>query len=183
MKRFLWLASRLWIAGLLFFSSGVHAQRVGIKTNALYWAMLSPNLGAEFRLSRHVTFNLEATANPFSKGKYKTHFVNFCPEVRYWFSGRPQARHFVGIAATGSIYSLRLKETFHSGDAFGGGLTYGYAFVLGRRWSLETTVGLGLLRCRDKKYRSGEPIPDSPNNSCTLPAPIKAGVTFTYLIK
>lgn len=183
MKRFLWLPGRLWIVGLMLFPLGLQAQRVGIKTNALYWAMLSPNLGAEFRLSRHVTLNLEATANPFSKGEFKTHFVSFAPEVRYWFSGRPQARHFVGIMGLGSIYNMRLKDTFHKGDAVGGGLTYGYAFVLGRHWSLETTIGLGALHYRDKKFHTGEDKPDVPNHTRTLPFPIKAGVTFTYLIK
>lgn len=44
------------------------AQRVAVKTNALYWAASTPNLGAEFRVNRHVTFNFEAptTASRFS---------------------------------------------------------------------------------------------------------------------
>ena len=33
---------------------------VGIKTNALYWGTVTPNLGLEFRLARHWSLDLEA---------------------------------------------------------------------------------------------------------------------------
>ena len=36
------------------------AQRVALKTNALYWAAATPNIGAEFRINRHITFNYGA---------------------------------------------------------------------------------------------------------------------------
>ena len=43
----------------LFFvlATSANAQRVGLKSNALYWAAMSPNLGAEFRVNRHLTLN------------------------------------------------------------------------------------------------------------------------------
>ena len=31
----------------LMSSMPAHAQRIGLKTNALYWAAMSPNMGAE----------------------------------------------------------------------------------------------------------------------------------------
>ena len=39
---------------------------VGIKTNALYWGTVTPNLGLEFRLARHWSLDLEAGLNPFT---------------------------------------------------------------------------------------------------------------------
>lgn len=39
---------------------------VGLKTNALYWATATPNLGLEFRLARHWSLDLEAGLNPFT---------------------------------------------------------------------------------------------------------------------
>ena len=134
----------------LIMIAGAYAQRVSFKTNALYWGTLSPNAGVEFRLSRHYTLNLEGAVNPFTIGDYKIHSAAFTPEARYWFSGRPQAGHFVGIMGFGGIYSMAWNNTNHVGDAIGGGITYGYSFVLSRRWSLETTIGLGMLHVRER---------------------------------
>lgn len=159
------------------------AQRVAVKTNALYWATLSPNLGAEFRLSRHFTLNIEATANPFTVSSYKLTNASIAPEVRYWLSGRPQAGHFFGGMALLAVYDMKWDDTYHKGDAVGLGVTYGYSFVLSRRWSLETTIGLGALRYREKKYTDAETAPSDANHKSTIIAPLKAGVTFTYILK
>ncbi|HBC28851.1 MAG TPA: DUF3575 domain-containing protein [Prevotellaceae bacterium] len=168
----------------LVLSSSVRAQRVGLKSNALYWAAMSPNLGAEFRVNRHLTLNAEATGSLLQAGGFRTRALSFCPEARYWFSARPQAGHFVGLVAMASTYNVLLNGARHKGDAFGGGLTYGYSFVLGRHWSLEATAGVGALHINEKKFREGtEDVPDHANNAKWIPAPIKAGVTFVYLIK
>lgn len=169
--------------GLLMFT-GLSAQRVAVKSNALYWATMSPNLGLEFRLSRHFTLNVEAAANPFKiSDKFKTRFFGVTPEVRYWFEARPHAHHFIGAMGLGSTYSLALKNNIHNGDAWGAGLTYGYSFVLNTRWSLETTIGAGLLKVNEKKYKSWEPEPKQANRDKFMFAPMKLGVTFVYLIK
>ena len=171
------------VVGMIIMSD-VAAQRVAVKTNALYWATLSPNVGLEFRLSRHLTLNVETAANPFDlSDKLKTRFFGVTPELRYWFEARPQAHHFVGAMALGSTYSLTLKDKFHEGDAYGLGLTYGYSFVLSTRWSLEATVGAGLLKVNEKKYRRGEAVPAEANRDKFMLAPMKLGVSFVYLIK
>lgn len=171
------------LCAALWSTTDVHAQRVGIKTNLLYWATLSPNIGTEFRLSRHFTVNLEAAGNPFKFGDHQLHFASFMPEVRYWFSARPQAGHFLGVMTTGTMYDLQWKEKIHTGDAIGAGLTYGYSFVLKQRLSLEATAGVGLLHTRDKSYRSGEDAPAVPNQTKTQLMPLKIGLTLTYLLK
>ena len=160
------------------------AQRVGLKTNALYWAAATPNLGLEFRLNRHLTLNLEGAFNNLKAGSVDTRLETASGEMRYWFSARPQAGHFVGLMGTAGNYNILLKHTRHDGDAIGGGLTYGYSFVLGRHWSLETTVGAGMLRLREKRYNEKtEEAPRTPNRNRWTAAPLKAGVTFVYLIR
>ncbi len=160
------------------------AQRVALKTNALYWAAASPNLGLELRVNRHITFNMEGTFNRLKAGKYDTRAEVFTPEMRYWLSARPQAGHFFGLMALGANYNLLLNGHRYNGDAFGGGLTYGYSFVLGRHWSLETTVGGGGLYRREKNYKEAtEEAPTEPNHKKWQLAPLKAGVTFVYIIK
>lgn len=46
------LAAIMLALGMSCSFAEVKAQRVGVKTNVLYWAGLSPNLGLEVRLSR-----------------------------------------------------------------------------------------------------------------------------------
>ena len=174
-------------AALLLCSTAAQAQRVSLKTNALYWATASPNLGVEFRLNRHLTLNLEGAANRLKIKSYNTKAIAFTPEMRYWFSARPQAGHFVGLMGMGTHYNLQLNKTRHNGDAFGAGITYGYSFVLSRHWSLETTLGLGALHVREDKTKEGAPATSyhstSPNNTKWVATPLKAGVTFVYIIK
>lgn len=160
-----------------------YAQRVGLRTNALAWATATPNIGVELRMSRHFTFALEACANPIKFNKLRTQIIALQPEVRYWLSARPQAGHFLGINALGVIYNFQFKETCHEGDAMGAGLIYGYSIPLHRRWSMEASVGAGLLSCRDFHYSKTAERPALPNNKKLLPTLTKLGVTFTYHLK
>ncbi len=183
LKHTLLRARTLALALCAFVAFTSTAQRLALKSNALYLATGTLNLGIEARLSRHFTLNLEAAANPLKSGDTKLHLVGFMPEARYWFSGRPQARHFVGLMALGAGYDISNDGKNHKGDIFGFGPTYGYSFVLGRRWSLEATVGAGLVRYRDKKWNTGESQPARPNDKKTALAPLKLGLTFVYILK
>lgn len=182
-----WFARLVAIVAVLVTTTPSNAQRVNVKTNALYWAVAAPNLGLEFRINRHVTFNLEGvvTRTKFNNGKYDFKGFGVEPEVRYWFSARPQAAHFVGIAAVAANYDLKFKQKRHDGDVFGGGITYGYSFVLSRHWSIETTLGVGLVYRQEKFSRSDaqRATLDKPNVETVNFAPIKAGVNFVYIIK
>ncbi|MEG2157732.1 MAG: DUF3575 domain-containing protein [Bacteroidaceae bacterium] len=160
----------------------VHAQRVAFKTNALYWATLSPNIGAELRLSQHFTVGMGLVGNVCKIGSYKPQFIGAEGEVRYWFS-RPMARHFVGAMVALESHDMQLKNTNHYGDALAGGFTYGYAMPMGKRWNLEGSIGLGLVHLRDYKWSVGSLKPVSANNSKTTLAPMKASISIAYILK
>lgn len=159
------------------------AQRIGLKTNALYWAAASPNVGVELRLNRHVTLNLEGAFNYFDFSSVASHAIAFTPEARYWLSARPLAGHFVGLMGLAASYKTDWKDTRHQGEAGGIGATYGYAFVLSSRWSIEATAGVGALRVREKRFDTTGPAPDRPNNRKWIAAPLKAGITITYILR
>lgn len=161
----------------------IQAQRVALKTNALYWAAATPNVGAEFRINRHVTFNFEAAYNRINIGNADTRGAMITPEVRYWFSARPQAGHFVGLEGIGADYNLVYKGKRHKGDLYGGGLTYGYSFVLSRHWSLETSLGFGMAHFQEKKYDKDGKEPNYANVKEWKAMPMKAAVSFVYIIK
>ena len=107
---------------------------VALKTNALYWATATPNLGVEFRLAPRWSLEAEVGLNPFtgkeddgSYGKSIKHF-RVHPELRYWFC-----------------------ETFY-GHFLGVHVPYGYNWVVGKHWNIEATIGVGYLYLESDKY-------------------------------
>ena len=132
---------------------------VGIKTNALYWGTVTPNLGLEFRLARHWSLDLEAGLNPFtgknddgSYGKSIKH-LRVHPELRYWFCETYHG-HFLGLHVPYLIYNvsdikwLGTENERHQGWGTGAGISYGYSWVLGKHWNIEATLGVGYLLCQ-----------------------------------
>lgn len=65
------------------------AQKAAIKTNLLYDATTTFNLGAEFALSPKWTLDVSGNYNPwtFSNNKKWKHWL-VQPEARYWFCNK-----------------------------------------------------------------------------------------------
>lgn len=83
---------------LLVLGTSVHAQvqrnetylpKFAIKTNALYWATTTPNLGFEVGLAKKITLDVSGNYNPWKFGddrQIKHWLVQ--PELRYWLCER-----------------------------------------------------------------------------------------------
>ena len=182
----------------------VKAQKVGVKTNLLYDATSTVNLGIEFGIARKWTLDISGSYNPWSfseNRKMKLWLVQ--PEARWWmcqkFSG-----HFLGIHAQGGEFNFggMLPWGFKSGKMFGaienknirdhryegwlagGGVSYGYHWILGKRWGLEATIGLGYAYMKYDKFLC-EKCGDKLTNGQVKHyfGPTKAGITLIYLLK
>lgn len=167
------------IGMLVCLSSGVRAQKIALKTNALEWLCLSPNAGLETRLSKHFSLNLEASGSVAKFDDKRFRHFTFRPELRYWFSGRMQTHHFVGLMPIGTAYDIKLNDTRHKGWGLGMGATYGYSLVLSKHFSVEGTVGAGLLNYEEKKYsktENGEKVYKK-----TALCPLKLGISAVYV--
>lgn len=165
-----------------YLTTDLRAQRVAVKTNLTDWMTASPNLSAEFTISNRLSVDLSATATPF---KYKPDFyfrhIRLQPELRYWLVS-PMARHYVGIMAFYSTYDVGYKKRGYFGDSYAAGLTYGYDWILSRRWNLELSAGVGAIRYRLARYTPGTAHPQ-PNDAGWIVAPIKLSVAFVYILK
>jgi hypothetical protein len=134
------------------------AQDFAIKTNILYDATTTLNLGVEFGLAPKWTMDISGNYNPWNlpSGKLIKHAM-VQPEFRYWFCDR-FSRHFLGFHAIGGIYnvgnipnnikigSLDLSPLSNhrlEGWGIGAGIAYGYAFILGEHWNLEAEICIG----------------------------------------
>ena len=168
----------------LFSVQNAYGQRVALKTNALEYLVLTPNLTLEARLSKKMSLQFGVAYNPMRSpiGDYK--FTNFRvdPELRYWFN-RPMARHFMALSTSVGGYSLQLKERLLDFNAFAGGLSYGYALVLGRHWNVEFEIGVGVAYVYGSDHKKGDLTAVTHNLKKVVPVPIRTGVSFGYIFK
>ena len=159
-----------------------YSQKIAVKTNALEWATVSPNISAEFVVSPTMSLDLSASFNewtPYKNAKFD--HLRIQPELRYWFQ-RPMAQHFLGFTLLYIDYDMMYKGVCHDGQAIGGGFTYGYDFVLSKRWNLELTAGIGAIYRFERKYNEGATYPSKNNANSWGVIPIKLGVTVSYVI-
>ena len=170
----------------------VHAQQVGVKTNALMWACATPNLGSEIVVGEKYSLDLSAFGhyNPYG---INSKVIAFQPELRYWFNGRPMTREYVGVSAMVVNYDMMIANRevggryVYDGNAASLGITGGYAFVLGKSWRFELCGGFSVLVFKQKQYYETDDYyvdPNIPANSTGYKLfPAKLGVSFTYIIK
>jgi opacity protein-like surface antigen len=203
MKRYLIIA----VIAFLSSMSSVYAQKVGVKSNALYWATATSNLGFEFAMGERWTFELEGGYNPWTLNAEKNMKVKHwlvSPEFRYWFCEAFQG-HFVGINGNFTQFNtgglpLPIQKAFITispkdapvsdvtasrmeGWAVGAGITYGYAFPIARRWNLEFTAGFGWWYTSCSQYESRKCGLFQYPVSKHLLGPTSLGVSFLYMIK
>ena len=200
MKRFLIIAVFALVASM----GSASAQKVAIKTNALYWATATPNVGMEFAMADRWTFELEGGYNPWtlnSENNMKVKHWLVSPEVRYWFC-ESFLGHFIGINANYSQFNgaghpllpvffnlssdvpeTDLRTSRIEGWAAGAGLTYGYAFPIARRWNLELTGGFGIWYSEYDQYESRKCGLFQQAVQKYALGPTALGISFIYMIK
>lgn len=155
---------RILIFLMLLVSISLSAQDVAVKTNLLYDATTTINLGAEIGVAPKWTVDLSANYNgwTFNDNKKWKHWMAQ-PEVRYWFCERFNG-HFLGAHLLGGQYNWGgldlplgifddLKEHRYEGWYVGGGVVYGYQWLLGKRWSIEAALGVGYVRADYDRYK------------------------------
>lgn len=175
------------------------AQHVAIKTNALAYTIVTPNLGFEVKISEQWSASLHGEYNPFSFGKWKdaegnlttpnTQFFMLMPEAKYWFS-HTFSQHYVGLHGLFGTFNVgglnsfipRLKRFRYQGSFYGGGISYGYQLPLSEKWGVDFTLGVGYLRFYHKRYQArdkGDFLNEAYHNYFGI---TKLGITFSYYI-
>lgn len=170
-----------WSVALLVLGHQCWSQDFALKTNALYWAATTPNIGIEAALSHKVTLDVGAAYNPwtFCDDK-KMRFWLVQPEVRYWLCEKFEG-HFFGLHLHGAQYFGGFTDKRYDGYLAGGGLTYGYDWILSPHWNLEAAVGVGYARLW---YKESDRIPCLKcyeNKTADYIGLTKLAVTFVYI--
>lgn len=169
-QRILQRLGALMLASILCLN--LNAQHAAVKTNLLYDATLTPNLGVELGLGRkstmQVLYSLNLWKHPLNNDKMWKHW-QLLGEYRWWpcskFNG-----HFIGVHAMGGEFDMQkvrfklpfynwpsdLRDKRYEGWNAGGGFTYGYQWILGRHWNLEASLGVGYQYISYKRYPCAE---------------------------
>ena len=177
---------------LLLFIVNSHSQKLAVKTNIPYLATVTPNMALELGLAEKYTLEMSYGINPFTfeENKKWKHWLAQT-ELRYWFCERFYG-HFFGLHAGMSEYNLsRIKiltvadaQNFrYEGWAAMGGISYGYSWILGNRWNMEATLGLGMIYTNYKKFDCLECGDFLEEDNKTLFAPTKAAISIIYMLK
>lgn len=137
-----------------------------LKTNILYDATATFNIGTEIRLDKKKTLTLPVNFNPwtFSEGKKLKHIATQ-PELRFWtceaFNGLYWGIHahagqfnLGGVKLPFGIFST-LKDHRYEGYFYGGGVGLGYQWILNNRWNLELGMGVGYAYIGYDKFECG----------------------------
>ena len=164
-------ASRSLILLLLGTASlGTSAQQVGIKTNLLYDAALSPNLGVEIQTAPRWSLDISGNINAWTVNGHKWKHWLAQPEMRFWFC-EAFTGHFVALHALGGQYNIgnidngikflgtdfsRLGDRRYQGWFAGAGIAYGYSWILSKHWNLEAEIGIGWAYSRYDTYPCAE---------------------------
>ena len=184
MKRILLL---LWL--LASSCSGLQAQRTTLRTNLLFWGTTTPNAGVEFSLGRNFTLVLDGGYNAWEfSNDMKLNLAFAQPEIRYWFCRRFEG-HFIGLhghyadADISNLDMFGLGHDRYDGKIYGAGISYGYQWILGNRWSLEASIGVGYVQNHYDKYDCPKCGEWKEKNDKGYFSVTKAAVSLIYVIK
>lgn len=178
---------------LVLSSYAASSQEVAVKTNALYWATATPNIGLEASVGKQHTVQLFCGLNPWkqSDGKAELRHLLVMPEYRYWFCQGFNG-WFVGAHLMGGLFNVSdvdmpfgmlksLDGRRHEGWYVGGGITAGYQWPLSRHWNVEASLGVGYDYLEYDKFRCGKCGERLKSGHANYIGPTKLAISIMYM--
>ena len=179
----------LTIICILAVSLTTKAQMIAVNTDVVTDALQAPNLGFEMIVSNKSSISLNALYANKAMGK-DIKLVAIQPEYRHYISNRPMHGIFLGFGAIGSRYDISWSGKRYEGDAFGGGLTFGYVWDVTNRFCVDFHAGFGAVAYRQKEYKLNSNYDDSMENGIIKTnasgyylIPTRIGISASYIIK
>jgi hypothetical protein len=185
---------------LIMHASAAGAQTIGVKTNALYWATGTVNVGAEIAIAPKTTIELMATCNIPGLLYFGDKALNrkiwhwtVQPEVRFW-NREPFNGGFVGIHAGGGAFDgggiklpFGIVPNFaghrYEGWLMGAGVSYGHQWLLTPRLNLEATVGFGYFYMEYNRFSTpASKKIDVHNRVRHYVGPSRVGLSLYYML-
>lgn len=182
---------KLFLFLLLFAGTSVlYGQEWAVKSNLLYDATATVNLGTEIGLGKKWSLDISGNYNGWKFGDQRWKHWMVQPEGRYWLCEKFNG-HFFGLHAHYADYNVggikflskNLKHNRYQGNLYGAGLSYGYQWLLSNRWSMEAVLGIGWAHLHYDKYpcaTCGTRIKEADKDYFGV---TKAAISIIYFIK
>ena len=155
-----------------------------LRANLLRWAMLTPDLGIEWRISRlwGILVHGSWTSWSWSNKDRRYALWEVSPEVRHYIG--KEKRGYLGAMYKAGAFNYKLSATGRQGDLMGGGITGGYGLRLNDALSLDFNLAVGCLHADYEKYEviDGVRVRQG-KESKNWWGPINAGATLVWMIK
>lgn len=159
-----------------------------LKTNLLYDALLVPNISAEIPLSANWSMGMGCWYTWLSNNSRHRYWRTYGGEIsaRKYFGHQaslcPLTGHHVGIASQMGMYDIEFGHRGYMSDfSYTAGFEYGYTFPMGRRISLDLSLGMGYM---GGKYKAYDPIDThyvwQETKSKKWLGPVRAEISLAY---
>lgn len=127
---------------------------LSLRANLLRWAILTPDLGVEWRIcpSWGIAVNGSWTSWSWNDKDRRYALWEVAPEIRYYM-GEKKA-WYLGAMFKAGQFNYKLSETGKQGDLMGGGITAGYQLRLNKALALDFNLGLGYLNADFENMKS-----------------------------
>lgn len=150
-------------------SSDSQGVPLALRTNLLFDAVITPNIGVEYFVNQRTSILLNVWYAWWNNSKHSRSWRTYGADVeaRWWLA--PQTNgchtgHHVGICAQALLYDFKLgKYGYLSGNTastiwdrptWGVGISYGYSWKIGKNLNMDCSLGLGHLSGIYQKYHS-----------------------------
>lgn len=174
--------------------SGTKRPVLGISTNILYDAAITPNVALELPMGKHWSLLAEYTF-PWWVNKQNDRawqIQKWDLGLRYWL-GRKRDRqnpynqltgHFFGVDLGLGYYDIEPRHMGYQGEFLTAGLEYGYAWRLGEHWRMSAFVAAGWMGTRYRRYTGNDAdtkLLYKYDGRFTWMGPTKLGLSFQYV--
>lgn len=167
---------------------------ISLRTNFLYYAMLTPNLGLEIRPARGFGIKLAGGYSDWtwenSKKNQLMSAVLLNAELR-WYMG-PRKRFYLGLGANAADFDIRWNlfntvagsaDKGYDGRLYNGGLVMGYQARLSNALSMDFNLGFGYNHIDLKEYEidnNGNPTSVCNNKNIKAWVPTQAEIALVW---
>ncbi len=161
-------------------------SRWSVKTNIPAWALVVPNLAAEYRFADHWSVDVPLYYSCWTTARtYRFRTLAVQPSVRYWL--KPEWKgHFFGVHLTAGQFNISVDKNTRYQDVngmYGVGIDYGYALKFTEHWGMEFNIGAGYIYTKYNSYyniKNGACFDTSVKNYWGV---TRCGISLIYRIK
>ena len=160
------------------------AQFQAVRIDALALMTGTLHAGVDFTLDKKLSLDASLYWNPMKFDAFRSKLLIGQAGVRFW-RFEPHAGPFFGAYAAAGRYDMGNRRRHHKGILAGAGASYGYSWMLGRRWSLIAEIGAGLYYVRDTRREyftpwSEDEIIRRSRRLMLLPSKVEASLSYLF---